>query len=592
MTIYGWLQLLVFIAVLLILTKPVGVYLLQVLDPMGKTILDPVFGPLERLFYRLFGLDAKREQTWQEYTISLLVFSLVGLVFTYTILHFQHILPLNPQRLGPVSEHLAFNTAVSFTTNTNWQSYGGESVLSYFSQMVGLVFHNFVSAAVGISIAAALVRGISRYSARTIGNFWIDLVRVNLYLLLPVSLIYAFFLVSQGVIQNFKPYDTAQLVEISDTQTAGREQNDHGIEDHQKIRTQTIAQGPVASQAAIKMLGTNGGGFFNANASHPFENPTPLSNFIQILSIFLIPSGLTHYLGRMVKNQRHGWTVWGVMLALFLAGLLVCWWAESAGNTRLQALGIDAGGGNMEGKEVRFGIFASSLFATVTTDASCGAVNAMHDSFTPLGGLVPLFNMQLGEVIFGGVGAGLYGMLIFVLLTVFLAGLMVGRTPEYMGKKIEAYDVKVSVLFIMVPVFSILGFAAWAAVSAWGLAGLNNAGPHGFSEILYAFSSAVGNNGSAFAGLTTNATCYNTTMGIAMLLGRFFMIVPVLALAGSLAQKKQIAVSRGSFPVSGIMFAVLLLGTILIVGALTFLPVLALGPVVEHFLMSGSQLLY
>jgi len=600
MNIYGWLQLFIFIAILLMLTKPVGVYLGQVLDPMGRTILDPVLGPLERLFYRLFGLDAKKEQAWQEYTASLLIFSLVGFLFTYTILRFQHILPLNPQRFGPVSEHLAFNTAVSFTTNTNWQSYGGEAALSYFSQMVGLVFHNFISAAVGIAIAAALVRGISRYSVRTIGNFWIDLVRVNLYLLLPVSLIYAFFLVSQGVIQNFKPYDTAQLVETAVIQVAKKDTSGHEITDRkgdpvmqdQRVATQIIAQGPVASQAAIKMLGTNGGGFFNANASHPFENPTPLSNFIQILSIFLIPSGLTYYLGRMVKNQRHGWTVWGVMLALFLAGVLTCWWAEASGNVRMHALGVDAAGGNMEGKEVRFGISASTLFAAVTTDASCGAVNAMHDSFTPLGGLVPLFNMQLGEVIFGGVGAGLYGMLIFVLLTVFLAGLMVGRTPEYMGKKIEAYDVKVSVLFIMVPVFSILGFSAWAAVSAWGLAGLNNAGPHGFSELLYAFSSAVGNNGSAFAGLTTNTSWYNTTIGIAMLLGRFFMIVPVLALAGSLAQKKQIAVSGGSFPVSGIMFAVLLLGTILIVGALTFLPVLALGPVVEHFLMSGSQILY
>jgi K+-transporting ATPase ATPase A chain len=600
MNIYGWIQLIVFIGLLFWLTKPMGVYLAHILDPQGKTFLDPVLRPVEGLFYRLFGLNTKKEQSWQEYGLSLLIFSMIGLLLTYAVLRLQHFLPLNPQEFRPVSEHLAFNTAVSFTTNTNWQSYGGESTLSYFSQMVGLVFHNFISAAVGIAVAAALVRGIARYSARTIGNFWVDLVRVNLYLLLPISLIYALFLVSQGMIQNFKPYDTAQLLETAVIQVAEKDAADQEIIDtqgkpvmkEQKVETQTIAQGPAASQAAIKMLGTNGGGFFNANASHPFENPTPLSNFMQILSIFLIPSGMTYYLGRMVKNQRHGWTVWGVMLALFLAGVLTCWWSEAAGNPRMHALGIDGSGGNMEGKEVRFGIFASALFATVTTDASCGAVNAMHDSFTPLGGLIPLFNIQLGEVIFGGVGAGLYGMLIFVLLTVFLAGLMVGRTPEYLGKKIEAYDVKVSVLFVMVPVFTILGFTAWAAVSAWGVTGLNNTGPHGFSEILYAFSSAVGNNGSSFAGLTTNTYWYDTTMGIAMILGRFFMIVPVLALAGSLAQKKQIATSKGSFPVSGIMFAVLLLGTILIVGALTFLPVLALGPFVEHLLMTGSQILY
>jgi K+-transporting ATPase ATPase A chain len=600
MNIYGWLQLTVFIFILFILTKPVGVYLTQVLDSEGKTILDPVFRPVENLFYRLLGFDTNREQTWQEYATSLLALSMVGLLFTYAVLRLQHLLPLNPQGFEQVSAHLAFNTAVSFTTNTNWQSYGGESTLSYFSQMVGLVFHNFISAAVGIAAAATLVRGIARHSVRTIGNFWVDLVRVNLYLLLPISLVYALFLVSQGMIQNFKPYDTAQLVETAVIQVPkkgadGQEILDaHGkaVMGDQKVETQTIAQGPAASQVAIKMLGTNGGGFFNANASHPFENPTPLSNFVQILSIFLIPSGLTYYLGRMVKNQRHGWALWGVMLALFLAGVLTCWWSEAAGNPRMHALGIDSSGGNMEGKEVRFGIFASALFAAVTTDASCGAVNAMHDSFTPLGGLIPLFNIQLGEIIFGGVGAGLYGMLVFVLLTVFLAGLMVGRTPEYLGKKIEAYEVKVSVLFVMVPVFSILGFTAWAVVSAWGIAGLNNTGPHGFSEILYAFSSAVGNNGSAFAGLTTNTYWYDTAMGIAMLLGRFFMIVPVLALAGSLAQKKQIATSGGSFPVSGIMFAVLLLGTVLIVGALTFFPVLALGPVVEHFLMTGSGILY
>ena len=600
MDVYGWIQLIVFIGILLLLTKPIGIYLTQVLDHEGKTFLDPVLRPLEKLLYRLFGVDPKKEHAWQEYALSLLVFSMVSFVFTYVILRIQQLLPLNPQGFGPVSEPLAFNTAVSFTTNTNWQSYGGESTLSYFSQMVGLVIHNFTSAAVGIAVAAVLVRGIARQSVRTIGNFWVDLVRVNIYLLLPICVPYALFLVSQGMIQNFKPYDTVQLVEAAVIQVVAKDASGHDIMDaqgkpvmeDQKIEMQSIAQGPTASQVAIKMLGTNGGGFFNANASHPFENPTPFSNFLQILSIFLIPSGLTYYLGRMVKNQRHGWTVWGAMLSLFLAGVLMCWWAEAAGNPRMHALGVDNGGGNMEGKEIRSGIFASALFATVTTDASCGAVNAMHDSFTPLGGLIPLFNIQLGEVIFGGVGAGLYGILVFVLLTVFLAGLMVGRTPEYLGKKIEAYDVKVSVLFVMVPVFTILGFTAWAVVSTWGLAGLNNVGPHGFSEILYAFSSAVGNNGSAFAGLTTNTYWYNTTMGIAMLLGRFFMIIPVLALAGSLAQKKQIALSGGTFPVSGAMFAILLLGTVLIVGALTFLPVLALGPIVEHLLMTGSHILY
>ncbi|HTZ39000.1 MAG TPA: potassium-transporting ATPase subunit KdpA [Syntrophales bacterium] len=600
MNMFGWVQLALFIVLLFLLTKPVGIYLARVLDPEGKTFLDAALRPLERLFYRLFGLDPKKEQAWQEYTLSLMSFSLVSLLSTYAILRMQNLLPLNPQGFGAVSEHLAFNTAVSFTTNTNWQSYAGESTLSYLSQMVGLVIHNFTSAAVGIAVAAAFVRGIARHSTRTIGNFWVDLVRVNLYLLLPICILYAVFLVSQGTIQNFRPYDTAPLVEPAVVQVAKKDAAGQDLLDargkpimeNQTIVSQTIAQGPAASQIAIKMLGTNGGGFFNANASHPYENPTPLSNFLQILSIFLIPSGLTYYLGRMVKNQGHGWTVWGVMLALFLAGVLTCWWAEAAGNPRLQALGVEANSGNMEGKEVRFGIFGSTLFAVVTTDASCGAVNAMHDSFMPLGGLVPLFNIQLGEVVFGGVGAGLYGMLVFVLLTVFLAGLMVGRTPEYLGKKIEAYDVKVSVFFVMVPVFAILGFTAWAAVSAWGTAGLNNAGPHGFSEMLYAFSSAVGNNGSAFAGLTTNTAWYDMTMGVAMLLGRFFMIVPVLVLAGSLAQKKQIAASGGSFPVSGVLFAALLLGTVVIVGALTFLPAIALGPVVEHFLMIGSTNLF
>jgi K+-transporting ATPase ATPase A chain len=577
-----------------------GIFLVRVLDVDGRTFLDPALKPVERLLYRLLRLDTKKEQDWKQYTLSLLAFSLVGLLFTYAILRLQNLLPFNPQGFGALSPDLAFNTAASFTTNTNWQSYGGESTLSYFSQMVGLVFHNFVSAAAGIAIAAALVRGIARHTSKTIGHFWVDLIRVNLYLLLPLCVVYAVFLVSQGMIQDFKPYEKATLIEPVTIQVPQKDATGQEIKDKewkpmvelQRVETQTIALGPVASQVAIKMLGTNGGGFFNANASHPYENPTPLSNFIQMLSIFLIPSGLTYYLGRMVRNQKHGWAVWAAMAILFLSAFTICWWAESAGNTRLHVLGVEAAGGNMEGKEVRFGIFNSALFATITTDASCGAVNSMHDSFTPMGGLIPLFNIQLGEVVFGGVGAGLYGMLVFVILAVFLTGLMVGRTPEYLGKKIEPYDVKVSVLSILILIFSILGFTAWASVSQWGLAGLNNAGPHGLSEMLYAFSSGTGNNGSAFAGLSSNTPWYNTTLGLAMLFGRFAMIVPVLALAGSLARKKLIPASGGSFPVWGFTFTLVLVGTILIVGALTFLPALALGPIVEHFLMTGSDALH
>jgi K+-transporting ATPase ATPase A chain len=572
MDLYGWLQLALFVGILVAVTKPLGLYLVRVLEPEGKTWLDRPVKPVERLLYRLLGVDPKTEQDWRRYARSLIVFSLAGMVFTYAVLRLQHLLPLNPQGFGPVPPDLAFNTAASFATNTNWQNYAGETTLSYFSQMVGLVFHNFVSAAAGIAAAAALVRGIARHSSKTVGNFWVDLVRLNLYLLLPFSLVFSLFLTSQGTIQNFKPSVEAATVEGA--------------------AVQTIAQGPAASQAAIKILGTNGGGFFNANAAHPYEDPTPLSNFIQMLAIFLIPSGLTYYLGRKVKNQKHGWAVWSAMAILFLAAALLCWKAEAAGNPRLQAAGIDAAGGNMEGKEVRFGVAASSLFATVTTAASCGAVNSMHDSFTPLGGLVPLFNIQLGEVVFGGVGSGLYGMLIFVVLAVFLTGLMVGRTPEYMGKKIEAYDVKVSVLAVLVLVFSILGFSAWAAASRWGLAGPANAGPHGLSEILYAFSSGAGNNGSAFAGLSGDTAAYNITLALAMLFGRFVMMVPVLALAGSLAKKKSLPPSEASFPASGPTFVIILIGTVIVVGALTFLPALALGPIVEHFLMTGSRILF
>lgn len=568
---HAWLQFALFVGALLLLTKPLGLYLVRVMDPQGRTFLDPLVRPIERLTYRLCGIDPEREQSWRAYAFSLLAFSAVGMLFTYCLLRFQHLLPLNPQKIDGVEPDLAFNTAASFTTNTNWQSYGGESTLSTFSQMVALTFLNFVSAAAGIAIAAALVRGVARHTARTIGNFWTDLIRSTYYLLAPVCVVFALVLVSQGMVQNFKPYETAKTLEGA---------------------TQTIVQGPMASQVAIKMLGTNGGGFTNANAAHPFENPTPLSNFLQMLSIFAIPSALTYFLGRMVKNQRHGWAVWCAMFVLFVAGALVAWKFEAAGNPMHHQLGVAAADGNMEGKEVRFGIFNSALFATITTAASCGAVNAMHDSFTPLGGLVPLFNMQTGEVIFGGVGAGLYGMLIFVVLAVFIAGLMVGRTPEYLGKKIEAYDVKLVMLAVMVPAATILGFTAWAAISQWGEAGLNNAGPHGFSEMLYAYSSAVGNNGSAFAGLTANPAdgdaTYNTTLGVAMLIGRFLMIVPILALAGNLAAKKLIPASAGTFQTQGLTFVVLLIGTIVLVGALTFLPALAIGPIVEHFLMHAG----
>ena len=579
MDLFGGIQLVLFLGTLLLLTKPVGLYLARVLEPDGKTFLDPILKPVERALYRILKIDPAAEQGWKRYTLALLVFSFVGLLFTFAILRFQHLLPLNPQHFGPVRPDLAFNTAASFATNTNWQNYAGEATLSYFSQMVGLVFHNFVSAAAGIAVAAALVRGLARHTAKTIGNFWTDLVRINLYLLLPLSFVFSVFLMSQGIVQNFKSYDRLAAIQTDRP-------------DVPAAATQTLAQGPAASQVAIKMLGTNGGGFFNANASHPYENSTPLSNFFQILSIFLIPAGLTYYLGRKVKNQRHGWAVWTVMAALFLAALFVAWGAESAGNPRFAGAGINPSMGNMEGKEVRFGIFNSALFATVTTDASCGAVNAMHDSFTPLGGLVPLFNMELGEVVFGGVGSGLYGMIIFIILAVFLTGLMVGRTPEYLGKKIESYDVKAAVLALLVVIFCTLGFAAWGAASRAGMAGPSNGGPHGFSQILYAFSSAAGNNGSAFGGLNGNTPWYNITLALGMLAGRFLMIVPVLALAGNLARKKRLAVSEASFPVDGMLFIVILTGTVLIVGALTFLPALALGPIVEHFLMTGSTVLF
>lgn len=600
MDVMGLLQLAAFIIALAVITKPLGIYLTRVLDPAGRTFLDPVLKPVERITYVLIGSERTKGQDWKGYGLSLLIFSAAGLIFTYAILRLQRYLPLNPEGMGAVAPDLAFNTASSFTTNTNWQNYGGESALSYFSQMAGLAFHNFASAAAGIAVASVLVRGIAGQKARVLGNFWVDLTRISLYLLLPFCLVYSLFLVSQGMIQNFKPYESVQVVEphtglVPQKDSAGQEVKDSDgktVMVEQRIETQAIAQGPMASQVAIKMFGTNGGGFLNANAAHPYENPTPLSNFLQMLSILAIPSALTWYLGCMVRNRKHGWSVWAAMFILFLTAVLAAWWAESQGNPRLSALGVDASQGNMEGKEVRFGIFNSALFAAITTDASCGAVNSMHDSFTPLGGLVLLFNMHLGEVVFGGVGSGLYGMLLFVILAIFLAGLMVGRTPEYLGKKIESYDIKVAALAILAPATVLLGFTALASVSEWGLKGLNNSGPHGLSEILYAYTSTINNNGSAFAGLSANTPWYNNTLALAMLIGRFFVIIPVLALAGNLARKKAAPVSGGSFPVTGITFTLLVVGAVVLVGALTFLPVLSLSPVVEHFLMLNSTRLF
>ncbi len=602
MNIKGWLELGLFIGVLFLITKPLGLYLCRVLDANGKTFLDPVVRPLERLTYRLLGIDPQKEQGWIHYTLALLGFGLVSTVLSYLVLRWQNVLPLNPQGQTPVSEPLAFNTVLSFATNTNWQNYGGETTMSYLSQMLALASHNFLSAAMGIAVAAALVRGIARHTVNTIGNFWVDMVRLNYYLLLPICLIYALFLVSQGIPQNFKAYDTTKVVEAQTVQVPKKDAAGNPVKDEkgnpvmtdQKVDTQTIVEGPIASQVAIKMLGTNGGGYTNANAAHPFENPTPLSNFVQMLSIFAIPSALTWYFGRSVKNQRHGWTIWAVMAVLFVGGFLICWSSEAHGNPIVSQLGVDPSTGNMEGKEVRFGIADSALFATVTTDASCGAVNSMHDSFTPLGGFVPLFNIQLGEIIFGGVGSGLYGMLIFVILAVFIAGLMVGRTPEYLGKKIESYDVKLASIAILLMAFSILGFAGWAALTPWGQAGTNNSGPHGLTEIFYAFSSCTGNNGSAFAGLTGNPANgdphYNITLGLATMIGRFGMLIPVMALAGSLGRKKLVATSAGTFPVTGTLFGVLVIGTILLVGALTFLPALTMTPILEHFLMHSGKL--
>lgn len=565
MTTAGWLQLAAFCAAVLLLTRPVGAWLYRVFE--GRPPFPRTLGVLERACLRLGGVDASREQTWREYALALLLFSAVSTLGTYALLRLQHLLPLNPQALGPVAPDLAFNTAASFTTNTNWQSYGGESTMSYLSQMAALAWHDFTSAAAGIGIALALARGLTRRGgaegSRTLGNFWVDLVRATVHVLLPVSLVVALFFASQGVVQTLSGPPVADALEGT---------------------SQAIAVGPVASQEAIKMLGTNGGGFFNANSAHPFENPTPLVNFVQLVLIFVLPAGLTWTYGRMARNQRQGWALFGAMAALFLAGALVCWWAEARPNPALAGLGVDQGAGNLEGKEARFGVAASALFATVTTDASCGAVNAMHSSFTGLGGLVPLANIQLGEVVFGGVGAGLYGMLVMVVLTVFIAGLMVGRTPELLGKKIEPREMKLAVLYVIVFPLLVLGFTAWAAVVPQGTSSIANPGPHGLSELLYAFTSAAGNNGSAFAGLNANTPFWNVTLAIAMLAGRFLMIVPALAIAGAMVGKRTVAPGPGTFPTDGPLFVGMLISVVLIVGALTFFPSLVLGPVLEHFL--------
>ncbi|MCA0303250.1 MAG: potassium-transporting ATPase subunit KdpA [Proteobacteria bacterium] len=563
MSVEGWIQIVLFGLVVTLLVRPLGGYMTRVFAG-ERTALSPVLGPLERGFYRLAGIDPRVDQPWGAYAVSMLVFSLAGFASLYALMRLQALLPLNPAGQAPVEESLAFNTALSFVTNTNWQSYVPEATMSLLVQMAGLAVHNFVSAATGIALAIALVRGFARRSSRGIGNFWADLVRCTLYILLPLSIAVGLFFAWQGVPQTLAAATEATTLEGA---------------------KQTIALGPVASQEAIKMLGTNGGGFFNANSAHPFENPTALTNFVQVVLIFSLGAALTNVFGRMVGDPRQGWAVFAVMAALFLAGVLVVYAAEAAGNPL-----VAASGGNMEGKEVRFGIVASALFAVVTTAASCGAVNAMLDSFTPLGGLVPMFNIQLGEIIVGGVGAGLYGMLLFAILAVFIAGLMVGRTPEYLGKKIEAREVKMALLAILILPFSILGFAAVATVVEAGLAGPANAGPHGFSEILYAYTSATGNNGSAFAGLSANTLFYNTTLGLAMFVGRFLMIVPMLAIAGSLAAKKSVPASAGTFPTHGPLFVGLVIGVILIVGGLTFFPALALGPIVEHVAMHAGTL--
>ncbi len=596
MTVNGWIQILVFLGLIFAVTKPLGIFMARVFN-RERTFLDPLARPVERLLYRVTGVDENHEMSWKEYAVSMLLFSGMSMLLLYLIERVQQWLPWNPQKFGAVAQDLAFNTAASFTTNTNWQNYAGEATMSYLTQMAGLAYHNFASAAVGIALAIAFVRGIARREKETIGNFWVDMTRATLWLLLPMCIVYALALVSQGAVQNLKPYDTVKLVEPQQVQKTGADGKPMvGLDGKPMMDTvtdQTVAQGPVASQEAIKMLGTNGGGFFNANSAHPFENPTPLSNLLEMLSIFVIPAGLTYTLGRMTGSQRHGWAVWAAMAFLFLSGVTTAYWAEARGNPLLkgadQRVSAVQPGGNMEGKEVRFGIADSALFATVTTDASCGAINGWHDSYTPLGGMVPLANIMLSETVFGGVGAGLYGILIYVVLAVFIAGLMVGRTPEYLGKKIEAYDVKMAMLVTLVFPLVILVLTAISSVQGFGTSSISNPGPHGLTQILYAFTSQAGNNGSAFGGLNGNTLWYNTSGGMTMLVGRFFMIIPMLAIAGNLAKKKYVPPSLGTFPVTTPLFSVLLVGVILIVGALTFFPALSLGPILEHLLMSVGK---
>jgi K+-transporting ATPase ATPase A chain len=588
MTQNGWFQIGLYLFVIFLITKPIGVFMTRVFN-REETFLDAVLRPIEKLVYRLTGVNEKHEMRWTEYAVAMLLFSGVSMTVLYLIERTQKWLPFNPQKVPNVEPALAFGTAASFTTNTNWQVYSGESTMSYLTQMAGLAYHNFVSAAVGIVLAIVVIRGIARKETDKLGNFWVDTTRCFLWVLLPVCLVGSLILVSEGVVQNFKPYTTVELIQPYTAQVTGTD----GKTATQTITQQTIAQGPVASQEVIKEFGTNGGGFFNANSAHPFENPTPLSNFFEMVLIFAIPSGLTYTLGRMTGSQRHGWAIWAAMAFLFFAGVTTAYWAEARGNPLLAGTDQRAGelqaGGNMEGKEVRFGIANSALFATVTTDASCGAVNAMHDSYTPLGGMVPLINIMLGEVVFGGVGAGLYGIFVFIVLAVFIAGLMVGRTPEYLGKKIEVYDVKMAMLAVLILTCTILIFSAISVVKPYGTAGITNPGPHGLSQVLYAYVSSTGNNGSAFGGINANTMWYNTTTAAAQLLGRFFMIIPVLAIAGSLAKKKIVPESAGTFPVTGGLFAGLLVSTILIVGALTFFPALSLGPILEHLLMNAGK---
>jgi len=598
MTLNGWLQILVFLGLIFAVTKPLGVFMARVFA-RERTFLDPVLRPVERIVYRVTRVDETHEMRWTEYATAMLVFSAVSMLVLYLIQRVQGMLPFNPQHFGAVTpEHLAFNTAASFTTNTNWQAYSGETTMSYFTQMAGLAFHNFASAATGIVLAIAFIRGIARRQMNTLGNFWVDFVRCCLWLLLPFCVVGSLFLVSQGVVQNLKPYDTVKLVEAQQVPRVGQDGKPVvdavGKPVTDTVTTQTIAQGPVASQEMIKEWGTNGGGFFNANSAHPFENPTPISNLFEMFCIFAIGAGLTYTLGRMTGSPAHGWAVWSAMAILFLAGVTVAYWAEAQGNplypaTIAQHTSNSMPGGNMEGKETRFGIANSALFATVTTDASCGAINGWHDSFTPLGGMVPLVNIMLSEVIFGGVGSGMYGILIYVVLAVFIAGLMVGRTPEYLGKKIEAYDVKMAMLVSLVFPLIILTLAGISVVKGFGTAGISNPGPHGLSQILYAFTSSAGNNGSAFAGLTVNTQWYDVATGITTLIGRFFMIIPMLAIAGNLAQKKYVPPSLGTFPVTTPLFTVLLIAVILILGALTFFPALSLGPILEHLLMHAGK---